>query len=160
MWSLVRASREEAVAWSLRVGELRAGLDALFDAAARAAGAVWLASGGFDFYIEALLGARLHRFARAWFNAADFQHGGVAVRFPHAELACDSTPVCKGKVCDLARAEASRVIFVGDGASDRCAVGHADALFAVKGGLLAQHCDAASVGYHAFDTFDDVVAHL
>jgi 2,3-diketo-5-methylthio-1-phosphopentane phosphatase len=160
MWALVRATREQAEAFVREAGALRAGLDGLFAAVERAGGAVWLASGGFDFYIQALLGERLACFERTWFNTAEFAGGGIEIRFPHVELACERVPVCKGRICDLARASAERVIFVGDGASDRCAVGHADALFAVRGRLLARHCDAESVAFRPFDTFLDVVAGL
>src|SRR5437016_12740704 len=64
MWALARCSREEAVAFGREVGELRAGLDGFLDSAARAGARLWLASGGFDFYIEAILGERLSRFER------------------------------------------------------------------------------------------------
>jgi 2,3-diketo-5-methylthio-1-phosphopentane phosphatase len=160
MWGLTRATREQAIAFVREVGELRAGLDGLFAAVQQVGGAVWLASGGFDFYIEALLGERLARFERAWFNKAEFASGGIDVSFPHVDFTCARVPVCKGRICDLARESAERVIFVGDGASDRCAVGHADLLFAVRDGLLARHCDAESVAYRPFDTFDDIVPHL
>ncbi len=156
MWALARAERAEAVDYCRQVGALRPGLDALIDRVAARGGEVWLASGGFDFYIEALLGERLARFSQAFFNAARFVDGRIEIAFPHEDLACDQVAVCKGLICDRARAHGEQVIFVGDGASDRCAIGHADRLFAVAGGLLARACPEAE----QFDTFDQVLHTL
>ena len=160
MWSLARCHETEAIAYSRQIGHLRQGLDGLLDATARAGGAVWLASGGFDFYIHAILGARLERFERTYMNGARFWDGHVEVQFPHASLACERCAVCKGKVCDLARAQGTGVVFVGDGASDRCAIGRADVLCAVEGSLLARTCDERKVPYLPFRDFSDVLDAL
>src|SRR6185312_10755189 len=88
MWGLARAERPEALAYARHIGHLRPGLDALMEAARRAGATMWLASGGFDFYIEALLGPRLGAFERRYFNATRFIDGRIEVDFPHAELAC------------------------------------------------------------------------
>src|SRR3954449_7647296 len=56
MWALARCTREEAVEYGKQAGPLRPGLDAFLDAATQAGARLWLASGGFDFYIEAILG--------------------------------------------------------------------------------------------------------
>jgi len=160
MWSLARAGEAEAVAHARAVGALRPGLDALIDQVTHAGGALWLASGGFDFYVEALLGERRARFAHAWYNRARFEGGGIAIDFPHTELACERVAVCKGRVCERARQVAERVVFVGDGASDRCAIGHADRLFAVEGGLLARACAAEGAPYTPFTSFAEVAAAL
>jgi 2-hydroxy-3-keto-5-methylthiopentenyl-1-phosphate phosphatase len=160
MWALARAERAEAIAYARQVGALRPGLDALMEGVRDRGGELWLASGGFDFYIEALLGERLARFGRAYFNTTRFADGRIAVDFPHADLHCDHVAVCKGLICDRARQQAERVIFAGDGASDRCAIGHADTLFAVAGGLLARHCAERAIPFVAFDSFDQVLAQI
>jgi 2-hydroxy-3-keto-5-methylthiopentenyl-1-phosphate phosphatase len=51
-------------------------------------------------------------------------------------------------------------VFIGDGASDRCAIGRADRLFAVRGSLLARACDERGAGYFAFDGLDEITAQL
>jgi 2-hydroxy-3-keto-5-methylthiopentenyl-1-phosphate phosphatase len=161
MWGLARCTRDEAVTYARDVaGALRPGLDALLDGIRARGAAVWLASGGFDFYIDAILGARLGAFARVFCNGARFADGRVDVEFPHGGLACGRCAVCKGKVCDLARAAGERVVFIGDGASDRCALGRADRLCAVRGSLLARHCDDRAVDYLAFDRLDEVLSEL
>ena len=160
MWSLARAERPEALAYARQVGHLRPGLDGLFAAARQAGATLWLASGGFDFYIEALLGGRLGAFERSYFNATRFIDGRIEIDFPHGELACGRCAVCKGKVCDAARATGRPTIFVGDGSSDRCAIGRADRIFAVRGSLLARSCEERGVAHVPFDDFAEVAATL
>ena len=160
MWGLARAERPEALAYARQVGHLRPGLDGLFAAARQAGAALWLASGGFDFYIEALLGARLGAFERSYFNATRFVEGRIEVDFPHGGLACGRCAVCKGKVCDAARATGRPTIFVGDGSSDRCAIGRADRIFAVRDSLLARTCEERGCAHVPFDDFAEVAAAL
>lgn len=156
MWAEVRCGRDEAIAHARAIGHLRPGLDALLDRVDGAGGASWLASGGFDFYIEALLDGRMARFRQAWFNSTRFVDGGIEVGFPHAALACGRCAVCKGRVCERARAEGRRVMFVGDGASDRCAIGCADELWAVEGSLLARACAERGVAHRTFTRLDEI----
>ena len=156
MWALARCSREEAVAFGREAGQLRPGLDEFLEAASQAGARLWLASGGFDFYIEAILGERLKRFERQFFNRTRFSGGGVELDF-HQGLGCDKCAVCKGRVCREARAEGARVVFVGDGASDRCAIGEADLLCAVSGSLLLRGCQSRGVAAREFAGFQELV---
>ena len=160
MWGQARAERPEALAYARHIGHLRPGLDALMEAARRAGATLWLASGGFDFYIEALLGPRLGAFERRYFNVTRFIDGRIEVDFPHGELACGRCAVCKGKVCDAARATGRPTLFIGDGASDRCAIGRADRVFAVRGSLLARACEERGADYVAFDDFGEIATTL
>jgi 2,3-diketo-5-methylthio-1-phosphopentane phosphatase len=160
IWALARCERDEAVAWSREVGVLRPGLEPLLAAVERSGGLAWLASGGFDFYIEALLAGQLGRFQRTWFNRTRFIDGRVEIDFAEAAIGCERCAVCKGKVCDAARAEGARVVFVGDGASDRCVIGRADVVCAVAGSLLARTCEERGVAYRPITTLEDVIAAL
>ncbi|MCU1282681.1 MAG: HAD-superfamily hydrolase, subfamily (PSPase-like) [bacterium] len=160
MWALARAERPEALAYAREIGHLRPGLDALMASVQRAGASLWLASGGFDFYIEALLGARLDAFERRYFNATRFADGKIEVDFPHAGLACGRCAVCKGKVCDEARATGRPVVFIGDGSSDRCAIGRADRLFAVRGSLLERVCAERGAACVPFDELGEVARYI
>jgi 2,3-diketo-5-methylthio-1-phosphopentane phosphatase len=156
MWALVAAPAEAILAYAHEIGRIRPGLDALLDAAAGFE--LVLASGGFDFYIEAILGARLGRFAAVYCNRGVLGGGGVQVSFPlRASLGCELCAVCKGRICAERRRAGRRVIFVGDGTSDRCAIGQADELWAVRGGKLAR---AAAGRAREFDGFDEIAAAL
>ncbi len=160
MWALVRLRQEEAIDFVRSHIELRPGLDALLDGAAARGIPVWLASGGFDFYIDALLGERRARFARAWYSRARFTGDRILVEFPHDDLACGRCAVCKGRVCDLARAAGASPLFVGDGHSDRCVVGHADRVAAVRGSTLARHLGEHGTRFVEFERLDELVAWL
>src|SRR6185369_6691520 len=83
MWALARATREQAAEF-LRgeAGRMRPGLPQLLEAAAAKGVEVWLASGGFDFYIEMLLGPLLPKFARSYYSRAIFSGDRIAVEFP------------------------------------------------------------------------------
>src|SRR4051812_8388582 len=56
MWALFRATLPQAEAYAREVGVLRPGVDALLDRAAALGYPVRLASGGFEFYVRAILG--------------------------------------------------------------------------------------------------------
>jgi 2,3-diketo-5-methylthio-1-phosphopentane phosphatase len=161
MWALIDASPEEIAAYVREHGALRDGFDALLDAARARGAELVLASGGFDFYIEAILGERLRRFDRVLANHGVLAGRGVTVSFPHrAALGCALCAVCKGRVVDEARRAGRRVVFAGDGSTDRCAIGRADRLFAVRGSKLAAACRAAGAPFEEFDSFHEVVAAL
>ena len=160
MWGMARATREQAVGAALQLARLRPGLDALLAAATARDVEPWLASGGFDFYIEALLGERLPRFARRYANRMRFQDDRLIPEFPHRALACARCAVCKGVVCDLARALAPRVLFAGDGHSDLCVLGRAAPLFAVRGSALHAEALATSTPVTPFDTLDELLRAL
>jgi 2-hydroxy-3-keto-5-methylthiopentenyl-1-phosphate phosphatase len=164
MWALTRAERAEALAYAHEIGQLRHGLDTLLTSCVARGHEIWLASGGFDFYIESILGARLERFFRVYCNRAHFSGGRIAVEFPHTAIACARCAVCKGNVCDEARVGSDGaerpVVFIGDGSSDRCAIGRADRLFAVRDSILARTCDERGAAYTPFDNLDEVTAAL
>jgi 2,3-diketo-5-methylthio-1-phosphopentane phosphatase len=157
MWALVRAAPSEIEAYVGEVARLRPGLDALLDEADRQGWAVTVASGGFDFYIRPVLGPkRLARLAACYSNRAHFENGGVRLEFADGSLACRRCAVCKGKICERLRAPGVRVAFVGDGYSDRCAIGRADRLYAVRGSSLASGCAERGFACVEFEDLDQV----
>ena len=139
---------------------MRPGLDALLDGAAALGVPVWLASGGFDFYIAALLGARMAAFARRYHNRMRFAGDRLTPEFPHARFACDRYAVCKGLVCDEGHRHFDRIVFAGDGTSDRCVIGRADVLCAVRGSLLATEAGERGAAYRPFDRLDEILPIL
>jgi 2-hydroxy-3-keto-5-methylthiopentenyl-1-phosphate phosphatase len=166
MWALARATQEQMETYAHTVGALRPGLSDLLDAARARGYRVLLASGGFDFYIRPLLGPLAGSFDQLICNGASFDGDRISLAF-YEGLACSSCAVCKGRVCEreLTRG-ARRVVFVGDGSSDRCVLAcaslaqrkpPADAIAAVRGARLEQACLAAAVPHLAFDDLADLV---
>lgn len=71
-----------------------------------------------------------------------------------------SEGICKRLVVSNRRASEPdrQIVFIGDGLSDRCAVGVADKVFAK--GSLARYCQQQQIAYHAYETFNDVLRIL
>ena len=161
MWALVQAEPEAWQSALREVGTLRSGWEVLLTHAQRSGWRLVLASGGFDDYIRALLGSALDRFQEQFFNHMEWREGRPVVSFPHIErLGCAACAVCKGRICAQYRQRGYRVVFVGDGSSDRCVLGHADRIFAVRDSLLAQWCEAHGASFAEFDTFHEVISSL
>ncbi|GMV42563.1 MAG: hypothetical protein AMXMBFR64_42790 [Myxococcales bacterium] len=154
MWATLHATPEQLGAAVDAIARRRHGLDAFLADARRGFDRLVLASGGFDWYIERTLGETLSLFDEIWCNTLVPAEGGVQVGFPHlSSLGCGLCAVCKGIVCGRQQGQVS---FVGDGTSDRCAVGRAHRMAAVRGSRLAAGCRAAGVGAIEFDSFDDL----
>ena len=68
------------------------------------------------------------------------------------------TEAMKAPVLEAARRHTERLIYVGDGTSDVCAIPYVDDLFAKR--YLAEYCEANGVPYIPFDTFRDVQKRL
>ena len=154
IWALVRATPEAMVAAVDALGTLRPGLDDFLNRVSERGHRLVLASGGFDLYVERLLGARLALFDAVYANRAALVDGGVRIAFPHAAvLGCALCAVCKGAVVDEERDLGRTVTFIGDGTSDRCAVGRGARIVAVRGSKLARHCAAEGAACVEFDDF-------
>jgi 2-hydroxy-3-keto-5-methylthiopentenyl-1-phosphate phosphatase len=129
----------------------------------RAAGAeVVVVSDGFGFHVaEALAPFGIEVLT----NVVDFSTGSL--EFPHVDRCCPCSTcgTCKQAPIRDARRRGRRVVFVGDGVSDRKAALLADRLFAKVGqegkpASLAEWCELADVAYEPFVSLADVHAAL
>ena len=128
-------------------------------ACASSAGVVMeVVSDGFGFFIA----PALERLDAGWVPIAsgDTQFGPARTRveFPHGNPDCAACGTCKRNRVLAHQAAGRRVVFVGDGESDRYAAGYADVVFAKDG--LVGICEANGLVYRAWTTFDDVTAWL
>lgn len=154
-WATLRATPEELGAVVDQVSHPRRGLDAFLAEARRRFDRLVIASGGYDWYIERVLGDTLALFDEVTCNTLVPTGGGAVVGFPHLErFGCGSCAVCKGLVCE---AQPGTVWFVGDGTSDRCAIGRVERIAAVRGSTLAAGCRAAGVPAREFEGFDELL---
>jgi 2-hydroxy-3-keto-5-methylthiopentenyl-1-phosphate phosphatase len=158
VWSTIGASRAELIRYAHTIGSLRAGADHLFEAAQNGLVELVLASGGFDLYIEELLGARIELFRECFYNELHLTERGIYATFPHEDLACKGCAVCKAKVIGRYIKPARRVLFCGDGSSDRCALSAESEIFAVRGSGFEEYCRTKGVRFTAFDDFRTVLA--
>jgi 2-hydroxy-3-keto-5-methylthiopentenyl-1-phosphate phosphatase len=154
VWALVRATPAAVRDFVAAEARLRPGVPELLRACRARGVPVYVGSGGFDFYVEPLLAPHRDALAGVHCSRGVFHGDRIALEF-RAGLECPTCAVCKGRLCDQARAAhpGERVIFLGDGASDRCAIGRADLVLAVRGSQLAARC--AADGKQAFAEFDD-----
>lgn len=157
VWGTIAPRRDELLSYAHEVGRLREGAQQLFEAAQKGQVDLVLASGGFDFYIEPLLGARLACFRELFYNQLKFTAQGISPLFPHADLACKGCGVCKGKVIARYVKPGQRVLFCGDGSSDRCAVSVHSEVFAVRDSDFDRHCATLGASYTPFSDFNTVL---
>lgn len=157
IWAQVVTSRAEAERYAHDCTALRPGLSRLLAHISGNGGESWVASGGFDFYIDSLLAEHKAKFSRSYYNRAIFEPSGVALDFPHPYLACSSCAICKGKVCDLARATGAQVTFIGDGPSDRCVLDRCDNLAVVEGSFLEKFAQTKNHNYLIFKDFSSLL---
>ena len=118
-------------------------------------------SDGIDLYIRYLLGKHDLSHIPVHSNIGRLENGGISIEFPYPLGACGRCGNCKGDRIAEYRRELEgecRVVFVGDGLSDTCAIAQADILFAKKD--LKRYCIEKKIRYYSYDTFEDITAHL
>jgi HAD superfamily phosphoserine phosphatase-like hydrolase len=111
-------------------------------------------SDGLDFYIEVVL--RKHGLSRLplFANHLKFNEKGIEPEFPYFGKGCENCGNCKGYHVREHRARHGRVVFVGDGYSDRCALDESDLVLAK--GDLARVCRELNKPHVLFRDFRDV----
>jgi len=97
-------------------------------------------SDGLDFYIELVLKKYGLSNLPVYANHLTFTDGGIVPEFPYFEQGCGRCGNCKGHHVRRYRERFGKVVFVGDGYSDRCALEEADLVLAKKG--LARLCES------------------
>ena len=117
---------------------------------ARAAGIpVEVVSDGFGFFIEPALAS----LGAAWIPvvtaATTFGPDGTRIDFPNGNAACFLCGTCKRDRVLAHQAAGRRVVFIGDGESDRYAAGYADVVFAKHS--LERLCLDVRVAVRALD---------
>lgn len=119
---------------------------------------VVIASDGLDHAIKIAMRHSQFPAPPVFSNRLNFVPNGIEMTFPNRKSDCKGgNGNCK---CSVAKAQAhsagDKIVLIGDGKSDACLAKHADIVFAK--GKLIQHCEENQVTYHAFSTFDDVLA--
>jgi 2-hydroxy-3-keto-5-methylthiopentenyl-1-phosphate phosphatase len=154
----VRATRDEVVGMVLAEAGLRAGFGELVDWAAARGHRLVVLSSGFRTVIDPLLAHWGLAHLEVEANDARFSARGCTLLWADRGGHCE---LC-GRPCkrhDLrARAGSARVVYVGDGISDRCVAGIADVVFARAD--LARFLTADGVPFLPFEDFVEVRERL
>lgn len=121
---------------------------------------VEIVSGGLDFYIRAVLTKfGLGHLPVLCLKQADFTKGnGVVVGYPDGVAVCETTGACKCSRLWSYQERGYRVLFIGDGSSDRCIAAKADVLYAR--GSLARFCSDQGIPFTEYESLNEVTDSL
>jgi 2,3-diketo-5-methylthio-1-phosphopentane phosphatase len=148
-------TRDEALAFTAEFA-----VDPEFAPFARAARArgdrVMVVSEGFDFYIRQQLDAAGLTDIPWAANHARFEGTTLVPEFPHHDPSCRTCGNCKGRHVRDHQAAGHRVVFVGDGLSDRCGARAADVVVARDD--LFDWCLGQGIAVRRFEGFS-ALAH-
>jgi 2,3-diketo-5-methylthio-1-phosphopentane phosphatase len=117
-----------------------------------------IVSDGLDFYVDRIIkNHHLDAFVHTYANRLVFQnHDRITAEFPYFEDGCGRCANCKGFHVRRARKGAKKIIYIGDGLSDRCGAREADIVFAKRGRDLLPFCQEAGIHHSEFNNFQDV----
>ncbi len=115
---------------------------------------VTVLSDGFDFYIDLML-QKFKVDVGYLANQLRVVDCGLHADFPHRNEHCGACGNCKLDYALRVRENGARIIYIGDGYSDRCVVEAADAVFAK--GTLARYCREKGISFYPFTNFRDIL---
>ena len=78
--------------------------------------------------------------------------------YPPDAVVCEISGVCKCSRVWHYQEKGYRVVYLGDGNSDRCVAGEADVVYARRS--LARYCQEQGIAYTPFETMDRVIVGL
>lgn len=120
---------------------------------------VKIVSDGLDFYIRTVL--EIHGLSEIPFyaNVTRFRSDGrMDISFPHVSERCGLCGTCKKQILLNHRTEYDKILFVGNGLSDRCAAREADLAFAKD--ALYPYCIDQDITCHYFRDFSDILRDI
>ncbi len=154
---LLRAPRDELLAFALEHITLDPGFAAFVRWAQGRGVEVAVVSDGLGFYVEPLLAAAGLSHVPVLTNVLVEGVDGLTLRHPREHPRCRGCGTCKMQAV-LDHRRRGPVAFVGDGSSDRYAAVYADVVFAKD--VLARICARDGLPFVPWETFDDVRAAL
>ena len=158
----IRAGPDEVAAFAREVAVFRPGFERLAEGCRAAGRPFVVCSAGLDAYVEPVLDrlpAPLRGHLSVVANRARFGPEGLRVAF-HEAGDCGFCGTCKANVVRSLQREGHKVLFCGDGTSDRHGAEAADAVFAREGGSLVRWCSERAIPHAVFRTFDEVIARF
>ncbi len=156
---LPSAQRREMTEFAVGIATIRPGFRELVDFATDREIPVEIVSNGWDFYIRAVL--QRNGFSDLEFNSPVAFFGSerfAELRFGAGVEVCSTTGLCKCERVRMQRKRGRTVIYAGDGISDFCVAGEADAVMAR--GELAKYCQEQCIPYVEYEDMFDVLARM
>ncbi len=115
-------------------------------------------SDGFDYYIERILSNHGLSGLTIYANHLSWQNGEIKTHFPHINDECRTCGNCKTSIYRKYKTDGNKVIYVGDGWSDRCIAQQSDVIYAK--GKLIKFCHENGISYTPYLTFSDIMRDL
>ena len=119
---------------------------------------VVILSDGLDFYIDLILKKHGLEDLPLFANQLTFRGSKMIPSFPYFHKGCGSCGNCKGFHVLRYKQNDSKVIYIGDGFSDRCGVKDADVVFAKRD--LRRYCRQHGIGHISYRDFGDVLRQM
>lgn len=118
-----------------------------------------IVSDGFDYYISKVLEKFNLEDIKYYANRFIFyDNNRVRPEFPYYNPECPKCANCKGLHIERLKSDSEISVYIGDGYSDRCAVSHADVIFA-KGDFF-NYCSENNILCYNFNNFNDILKVL
>jgi 2-hydroxy-3-keto-5-methylthiopentenyl-1-phosphate phosphatase len=111
-------------------------------------------SDGLDYYIRLILNKFGLEELPFFSNVLKFENTKLVPEFPYFDLGCGNCGNCKKNHLISLRNKGQKVIYIGDGLSDRCAVTEADIVFAKND--LRKFCKEEGIEHYLFRDFGDI----
>jgi 2-hydroxy-3-keto-5-methylthiopentenyl-1-phosphate phosphatase len=113
-------------------------------------------SDGLDYYIRLILSKYHLEDIPFYSNTLKFRGKKLVPEFPYYDQGCGNCGNCKKYHLKNLRRPNQKVVYIGDGLSDKCAIGEADFVFAKND--LKLFCEKEKIGYFKFKDFRDVIS--
>lgn len=112
-------------------------------------------SDGLDFYIKLILDKYGLGKLPFYSNLLGFEGRKLKPEFPYFDRGCGRCGNCKRYHLKSLKRAKEKVVYIGDGLSDRCAVTEADFVFAKDD--LHRFCEKEGIKHYPFHNFGDVI---
>jgi len=156
-YALVKASEEELTSF-LEGMEIDPYFPQFLDLCRRKNFRVAVLSDGFDFYIEKILSKNNVNGIDIYANHLVYENGKIKTYFPHINEECRTCGNCKTSYFYKVKKPGNKIVYIGDGWSDRCISQESDVIFAK--GKLARFCHENGISYIPYHTFGDVIREM
>jgi 2-hydroxy-3-keto-5-methylthiopentenyl-1-phosphate phosphatase len=115
-------------------------------------------SDGLDYYIEYILARHGLGGIPCRANRMSFTESSIRVEFPYEQQGCGRCGNCKRRHIETDRRGGERIVYIGDGYSDRFAIRSADMIFARRD--LARFCSHSGIEYFPYEDFQEVIGRI
>lgn len=157
IYSTITASRKELQEYVREHAIIRNGFHELLEFCKQKKIEFVIVSGGYDYYIQAVLGDKLDNIPHSW-NNTHFSSQGITIERGNPNPSCSRCGNCKSLICKKYQTLGYTIISIGDSLSDYCMSEMSHIRFARE--RLEEHLQKLNKPYTHYDDFHEVIDHL